>query len=51
MKNDKIKLKIIEQDSCDGCFFDGDENYCNYLNCSKEVRQDGRNVIFKEVKE
>lgn len=55
MKNDKITFKIIEQNNCDGCFFDRDGICCNYFydnkesvfGCIKGVRQDGMNVIFK----
>ena len=58
MKNDKITFKVIEQTRCDGCFFDRNgicfnyfyEDKGNILCCEKEVREDGRNVIFKLMK-
>ena len=53
-----IKLKIVKVvgDYCDGCFFLDDEESClgrNEVtgNCSSHTREDGENVIFKELKE
>lgn len=55
MKNNKITLEAIEQDGCDGCFFDRNGICFNYFYdikealfaCTKEARQDGKEVIFK----
>ena len=55
MKNDKITFEIIEQSSCDGCFFYRDGSCLNYLggmgestfNCVKVLRKDEKSVIFK----
>ena len=42
-------LEVVEQgDSCEGCF--ADKEGCPYL-CFKDIRSDGKDVIFKEVKE
>lgn len=43
-------LEVVEQgDTCEGCFF-ADKEGCPYL-CFKDMRSDGNDVIFKEVKE
>lgn len=43
-------LEVVEQgDTCEGCFF-ADKEGCPYL-CFKDMRSDGKDVIFKEVKE
>lgn len=42
-------LEVVEQgDSCEGCFF-ADKEGCPYQ-CFKDMRSDGKDVIFKEVK-
>ena len=48
-------VEVDEQQACDGCFFDmgmcgcvaGDNAGC----CTVSNRTDGKNVIFKEIKE
>ena len=45
-----VTLEIVEQGhTCEGCFFT-DKEGCPYL-CFKDMRSDGKDVIFKEVKE
>ncbi len=51
----RIKAKITKRNSCDGCFFS--DKHCNYLQrdgflepCMPNSRQDGKDVIFVEVK-
>ena len=49
-----ITLEVVEHNGCTGCFFDA--NTCCYANrlgfkCGKSTRSDGKNVIFKEIKE
>ena len=52
-----IILEVIEQKSCNGCFFNGADDYCGVtslglkLDCVSQCRSDCKNVIFKEVKE
>ena len=52
-----IILEVIEQKSCNGCFFNGADDYCGAtslglkLDCVSQCRSDGKNVIFKEVKQ
>ena len=47
-----ITLEAVEQKTCKGCFFD---NYgCNasdMFKCGYANRSDGKDIIFKEVKE
>ncbi|MFQ8822188.1 MAG: hypothetical protein ACLR8W_11160 [Segatella copri] len=45
-----VTLEVVEQsDTCKDCFF-ADKEGCPYL-CFKDMRSDGKDVIFKEVKE
>lgn len=49
-----ITLEAVEHNGCTGCFFDvGIYCYAERLGfkCGKDIRSDGKNVIFKEVKE
>lgn len=54
----RVTLEVVEQDVCDGCFFEmlpADFN-CHFLLpsigcCSAGERQDGKYVIFKRVEE
>lgn len=48
----EIILKVVETEEvdCTGCFFAGDDIPCTGICCDFE-RSDGKNVIFKEVKE
>ena len=52
-----ITLEAVEADgySCKGCFFDDSLNVCEewrkHYSCSTKERSDGKNIIFKKVKE
>lgn len=50
-----ITLIVVEQKGCKGCFFDGEDGYCGAtslgMECVPKYRSDGKNIIFKEVKE
>lgn len=49
---EKITLEVTETTyiNCQDCFF-AKEGYACPDNCSSTERSDGKNVIFKEVKE
>ena len=47
-----VTLEIVEQNSCDGCFFE--RSGCiegEQLSCCHTERSDRKNIIFKEVNE
>ena len=48
-------VKAVEGKGCDGCFFDGTTGFCAAIalgmECASKYRSDGKNIIFKEVKE
>lgn len=49
----KMKLQVVENKSCKGCFFDGNECW-NIDNddaghCYAKYRDDRKNVIFKRI--
>ena len=50
---DDVVLKVVEaanRFSCDGCYFLGSEqNVCEFQNCLKCERQDGKSVVFQIV--
>ncbi len=50
-----ITLEVVEQKGCKGCFFEGVDSCCGAtslgLECVPKYRSDGKEVIFKEVKE
>lgn len=52
-----ITLEAVEADgySCNGCIFDDGVNACEewrkHYSCSTKKRSDGKNIIFKKVKE
>ena len=51
----EITLKVVESNSCNGCFFfffytDICENVCKRIKCTASERKDGKNVQFKRVK-
>lgn len=51
-----ITEELYSGDSCVGCFFDESGNNCHDFrydigHCHAFLRQDGKTVIFKEVKE
>jgi hypothetical protein len=48
----QIALRVVESDSCNGCFFHG--RNCNRIaeyrgHCSKTMRDDNKNVSFEKV--
>lgn len=49
-----VTLEAVEQNDCEGCFFEGVDGYCGAaslgLECIPKYRSDKKNVIFKEVK-
>lgn len=46
---ERITLEVVESPSCKGCYY-VDSDFCPY-GCAPRVRSDGKNIIFKEVKE
>ena len=50
-----ITLEVVEAvKGCDGCFFDRDGGCVAIslgMQCAPKYRSDGKNIIFKEVKE
>ena len=49
-----ITLEAVEQNGCEGCFFeemDGCGASLIGFDCVSKYRSDGKSVIFKEVKE
>ena len=44
-------VEAVEGKGCDGCFFDGRNGFCLAILLGMECSSDGKNVIFKEVKE
>ena len=52
-----ITLEVVEavkSKGCDGCFFDGNEDCAAIslgMECVPKYRSDGKNIIYKEVKE
>lgn len=44
-----VTLEVVENGKCKDCFF-GYKDGCPYP-CLKSERSDGKNVIYKEVKE
>lgn len=50
-----ITLEVVEQKGCKGCFFEGIDGYRGAtslgMECIPKYRSDGKNVIFREVKE
>lgn len=53
---DKIVLEVVQisqsqSKRCNGCYFRENNCLCPHLLCGGFERSDGRNIIFKEVKE
>ena len=54
-----IILEAVEHNTCEGCFFGHDDTchnptvngWADGFDCEQENRSDGKNIIFKEVKE
>jgi hypothetical protein len=42
-------IKDEPRQACRGCAFHPDDSGCVFMNCDKYEREDGENVIFKEV--
>lgn len=48
-----ITLEVVEENGCEGCFFFG-KYRCfapSKSKCSNVLRSDGKDIVFKEVKE
>lgn len=52
-KFDEVKLKVVEDFSCEGCYLDTFDCCLNFRKetgyCSKVVRYDNKSVIFKQI--
>ena len=48
-----VTLEVVEQNGCEGCFFYGKYRCLapSKSKCSNVVRSDGKDIVFKEVKE
>ena len=50
---DDVVLRVVEGSnpfSCDGCYFlDNERTACEFQNCLKCERNDGKNVIFQII--
>lgn len=51
----EIVLKVVEDECCNGCFFNElsseiNENICRRIKCSSDERKDKKDVQFKRVK-
>ena len=48
-------VEAVEGKGCDGCFFDRRDGFCLAIllgmECTSKYRSDGKNIIYKEVKE
>lgn len=48
-----VRLQVVKYDSCQGCYLDKYDKCRSYRHdtgyCSKLVRNDGKNVIFKQI--
>lgn len=48
-----LKLQVVENNSCDECYFMVDVGCINYLSntgeCGESMRNDRKNVIFKRI--
>ena len=48
-------VEAVEGKGCDGCFFDVTNSFCVAIalgmECVSKYRSDGKNIIYKEVKE
>lgn len=52
----KLKLQVVENETCEGCFFESEGALCLLLRdttgyCGSEVREDRKSVIFKRIDE
>lgn len=50
-----VKLQVVENKTCEGCFFYDDAACLNYRNdtgyCGEYVREDKISIIFKRINE
>uniref|UniRef100_UPI0040271894 hypothetical protein n=1 Tax=Segatella hominis TaxID=2518605 RepID=UPI0040271894 len=50
-----VTLEVVEQKDCQGCFFNGVYGCHGPIflesECAAECRSDGKDIIYKEVKE
>ena len=50
---DGVALRVVEASnvfSCDGCYFlESEHNVCEFQNCLKCERNDGKSVVFQIV--
>lgn len=48
-----VKLQVVEHEDCEGCYFDRYDYCLSYRHvtgyCSEYVREDEKNVIFKQI--
>lgn len=48
-----VKLQVVENKPCNGCYFYGEDDCMNYRNdtgyCGECIREDHKNVIFKRI--
>lgn len=47
----KITLEVVEDNSCEECFFAPVCNAVFRVKCNKKERTDHKNIIYKEIKE
>lgn len=49
----KVKLQIVENETCEGCFFWANKSCHNFIKetgyCGYGTREDHKNVIFKRI--
>lgn len=52
-ENRKVKLQVVENNNCVGCYFCGYDDCYNYRSttgyCGGLLRNDNTNVIFKRI--
>lgn len=52
-ENRKVKLQVVENNNCMGCYFCGYDDCFNYRSttgyCGGLLRDDNKNVIFKRI--
>lgn len=46
---ERLTLEVVESPVCTGCYF-ADMDFCPHR-CVVQERSDGKNIIFKKVKE